>query len=67
MKLVFTDVNDELPSFKGVALNEAVIGYDDPVATFDESKFVVSENTVTIDLSGVHLVPGQSIDFSILG
>lgn len=66
--LVLTDKNDQLPSFQGVVLNSAVIEYEAPEAKpFDETKFTVTDNAITIDLSGIHLIPGQSIDFSIFG
>lgn len=66
--LVLTDKNDQLPSFKGIVLNSAVIEYEIPGAKpFDKTKFTVTDNAITIDLSGIHLIPGQSIDFSIFG
>lgn len=68
MELVFTDVNNELKTFKGIALNSSTFTYDDPSkAPFDKSKITVSDDVVKIDLSGVNLIIGQSIDFSILG
>lgn len=68
VELVFTDVNNELKSFKGIALNSSTFTYGEPSkAPFDKSKITVSDDVIKIDFSGVNVIAGQSIDFSIFG
>ena len=65
--LTFSDVNKELASFKDVVLNSSTFTNTDPSKSFGKSNIVVSDDVVTIDMSGVQVIAGQSIDFSILG
>lgn len=66
-RVKFTDVNNELAAFKGVVVNSSTFTDHAPYKTLGKNNITVSDDVVTIDLSGVYLSAGESIDFSILG
>ncbi|VVP90067.1 hypothetical protein PS918_03146 [Pseudomonas fluorescens] len=67
VQVTFTDVNNELAAFKGVIINSSTFTDHAPYKTLGKTNITVSDDVVTIDLSGVYLSQGESIDFSITG
>jgi len=67
VRVKFTDVNNELAAFKGVVVNSSTFTDHAPFKTLGKNNIAVSDDVVMIDLSGVYLSAGESIDFSILG